>query len=123
MHMKKSQKKVLAVGAGAAAVAAAAAGIYFLTGKQGTKNRKKIGTWAAKAKREVISELKGLKNISQSTYHQAVDTVARRYKGLKNIDAAELAAVAQELKGHWDTISKQIKPSAKTSPKNKIKKK
>lgn len=113
--MKKSQKKALAVGASAAALAAAAAGAYFLTGTRGAKNRKKVSAWAAKAQQEVVSELKSLQKFSKPAYLAAVDAVTRRYKTMKNVDPAELAAMARELKGQWDAISKRVNGTAKVT--------
>lgn len=125
--MKKGQKQALAIGAGAAALAAAAAGVYFLTGKRGAKNRKKVAVWADKAKKEVVSELKGLQKVSKQTYNKAVDEVTKRYKQVKNIDPADVMMMANELKGNWDAIAREIsnatKKVTKSLPKKKVAKK
>lgn len=128
--MKKSQKKAVAVGASVAALAAAAAGAYFFTGKKGAKNRKAIASWANTAKREVMTEVGKMKNMSKQTYNKTVDAVMANYKTVKNVDRAELVAVANELKGHWDAIAKEVDkvrkqvvkvmPVAKKSVKRKV---
>ena len=62
--MKKSHMSG-AVGLGLAAItAAAAAGAYFLYGKDGAKNLKKIKSWSLKAKAEVLEKLEKAKDIS-----------------------------------------------------------
>lgn len=110
----KKTNKALAVGAGVAAVAATAAGIYMLTGKRGKKNRKIAAKWIDDIQDDVISELGKVKNITKSSYHKVVDTAAKNYKGLKNVSAPELAAVAKELKGSWDMISSELAKASKT---------
>jgi hypothetical protein len=111
--MKKSQKKAVAVGAGVAALAAAAAGAYFFTGKRGVKNRKKVSTWTANAKRDVMKEMGKMKKVSKDTYNKTVDTVLANYKNVKNIDKKELATVTNELKGHWNAIAGEVEKARK----------
>jgi enoyl-[acyl-carrier-protein] reductase (NADH) len=128
--MKKSQKQALAVGAGVAALAAAAGAAYMLTGKN-AKNRKKVATWAKNMEKDVLKELKKVKQNSQSAYNQAVDTVVKNYKAAKKVKAPELAAVASDLKSHWDVIRmelenasktvRRIKPKARASRARKVK--
>ncbi|QQS22697.1 hypothetical protein IPM19_03640 [bacterium] len=114
--MKKSQKKAVAVGAGLAAVAAAAAGVYFLTGKN-AKNRKKLAKWAGDMQNDVVRELNKAGKHTKASYHKVVDTVAKNYKGIKNVSTAELAEAAAELKGHWESISKEVGNAAKVVKK------
>lgn len=109
--MKKTQKQAVAVGAGLAAVAAAAAGVYFLTGKN-AKNRKKLAKWASDMRSDVVRELNKAGKHTKASYHKVVDTVAKNYKGIKNVSTAELAEAASELKSHWDTISKEVGSAA-----------
>lgn len=113
--MKKTQKQALAVGAGIAAIAAAAAGTYFFTGKKGAKNRAKVKKWVDDAKNDVVKQIKTMSNVTEKTYNQTVDAAIAKYKNLKDVDKSELLQIAKELKGHWDSISKQLvtKPVAK----------
>ncbi len=111
--MKKAQKQAIAIGSGVAALAAAAAGAYFFAGKHGAKNRKKVANWADKAKRDVMGEMNNMQKVTKQTYHKTVDNVLKNYKALKNVDAAEVAAMATELKGHWDAISAEMNKARK----------
>jgi len=110
--MKKTQKKVLGAGLGIAALAAAAAGAYYLTGKEGAKHRKKLSAWATKAKKDIVSEIGKLQKVSKQTYHKAVQDVASKYQGLKNVDPKELQALITDAKGHWENIAQEIKTAA-----------
>lgn len=114
--MKKSQKKAVAVGASLAAVAAAAAGVYLLTGKN-AKNRKKLAKWAGNMQSDIIQELNKAGKHTKASYHKVVDSVAKNYKGIKNVSATELAEAAAELKSHWDSISKEVGKAAKVVKK------
>lgn len=111
--MKKSQKKALAIGGSLAALAAAAAGVYMMTGKN-AKNRKKVAAWGEKMRKDVIKELHRAEKNSQATYNQVVDTVAKQYKGLKNVSGPELAATTAELKKSWDLIKSELENAGKT---------
>lgn len=106
-------KVAAGVGAGLAALAAATAGAYFLYGKDGAKNKKKIKSWMLKAKGEVLDQIEKMKDVSEEAYTGAIDKVSQKYKAVKNIDPAELDQMIKELKGHWKSIKKQIVPPAK----------
>lgn len=110
---KKKTNKALAVGAGVAALAATAAGIYMMSGERGKKNRKKAAKWVDDIQDDIIAELGKVKNITKASYHKVVDAAAKNYKGLKDVSAPELAAVAKELKGSWDTISAELSQASK----------
>lgn len=111
--MKKNQKRALEVGAGIAAVAAAAAGVYFMTGKN-AKNRKKVAKWASNLQEDVILDLNKAGKATKATYNKIVDSAAKNYKGLKNVSATELAAMASELKSSWDTISAELSTASQS---------
>ncbi len=103
----------------AAAMAAAAAGAYYFYGhKDATKHRRSMKSWMVKAKGDVMEKMEGLKEISHESYNEIVDQVITKYKKLKNSSPKELAALALELKGHWDKISAEAK---KSLPKTKAK--
>ena len=87
---------------------AVAAGGYFLYGKEGAKNRKKIKGWALKAKGEMLESIERLKNINQKTYNEVVDRVAKRYKKFKQVDKKELQRLVKESKSFWNSITKKI---------------
>ncbi len=110
--MKKTQKQAMAIGGGIAALAAAAAGVYMMTGKN-SKNRKKVTAWAGKMQKDVVKELHKVEKASKATYNQVVDTVAKNYKGLKQVSAPELALATAELKKSWDVIQAEMAGAAK----------
>ena len=117
--MDKKTRSNIAVGAGLAAVAAFAAAGYFLYGKEGAKNRKKIHSWMLKAKAEVLEGVEKMKDVTEEQYNMVVDKVGAKYKNIKNIDPAEIEMMIRELRGHW----KNIKRSITVAPKKKVAKK
>ena len=111
----------VAMGAGLAALAAFAAAGYFLYGKDGAKNRKKVKGWMLKAKGEVLEGVEKLKDVSEEQYAMIVDKVGAKYKTVKNIDPAEVEAMMSELRGHWKNIKKSISPAPKKKATKKAK--
>lgn len=111
------------IGTGIAAAAAAAAGAVYLYGtKAGAKRRKQIRGWMLKMKGDVLNNIEKMKDVSESAYYQAVDNVAKGYEKMKQVDPVELAALVQDLKGHWTAIRKQVRePAKKTKPKKTTK--
>ena len=103
----------------AAAAAAAIAGAYFLYGKSSPKSKRKVRSWALKAKGEILERLEDMEHITQKNYNQVVDEVARGYRGLKNVDRSELTEMVSELKAHWESISKQVQTGMTKSPAKK----
>ena len=91
---------------GAVLTAAAVAGAYFLYGKDGAKNRKKVRSWAIKARGEALEKLENLKEISEPAYHKAINEVAAKYEKLSSVDNKELAHLKRELRGYWPHIKK-----------------
>ncbi len=117
---KETTGAKVAVGAGIAALAAFAAAGYFLYGKDGAKNRKKVRGWMLKAKGEVLEGVEKMKDVSEADYKALVDKVGAKYKAVKSIDPAEVEAMVRELHGHWKNIKKSISPAPK---KKKVAKK
>ena len=112
----KSKKIAAGVGLGLAA-AAAATGAYLLTGKQGAKNRKMLKSWATKAEKEIKQQFKAVKEMNQSAYDAVVDKVVKGYKELKDVDQSEIIAMVKELKGHWNTIQRELTGAKKSVTK------
>jgi uncharacterized protein HemX len=95
--------------AGLAAVAvAAAAGAYFLYGKNGASNRKKIRGWTLKAKGEILDQVEKMKEVTEDKYQAVIDKVAQKYQAVKDIDPKEHEQMAKELKSHWKSIKTQL---------------
>lgn len=114
MAQKKSGPKAgTLIGLGALAVAGVAAG-YFLLGKDGAKNRKKVKSWMLKAKGEVLEKIeKWKKDLSETDYQALIDTVGEKYRKVKDMDPMEVDAFVKELKSHWKSIKKTASPKKK----------
>ncbi len=115
MAEKKSNNKsnAGAIVAGIAGLTAAAVGAYYLYGhKDASKNRAKVKSWMLKAKGEVLEELERAKDVTESAYMSAVDTVVKKYNELKSIDPEELADFMDEMKSHWHGIQKTLNTKA-----------
>ena len=103
----KTKDKVLGAGVGLAALAAA--GVYFLYGKKGSKNRERIEGWVLQLKGEVLEKMENLKDINQQAYDDLVDETVQRYGRVKRVSASELEHITVELKNAWTHIGKQLK--------------
>jgi TRAP-type mannitol/chloroaromatic compound transport system substrate-binding protein len=102
----------------AAGVAAIAAGYYFYA-KGGKTHRKQASVWIKKAKMEMLKKIKPMKVVSQAAYDKAAAEILEKYKLIKNIEPKELQKFGQELKAHWEEISKE---AAKLTSKRQAKK-
>ncbi|MFH1246643.1 MAG: hypothetical protein V1489_02630 [Candidatus Liptonbacteria bacterium] len=107
VNMKTSSKKAIGIGAGL--IAAAALGAYYFYGKDGDKHRKNAKAWMLKAKGEILERLEKAEDVSEDTYNHIVAEVMRRYKAMKQVDPAELAALMADLKRYWKILSKGAK--------------
>jgi hypothetical protein len=103
--MKKSGK---IIGAGIGLAALTAAGVYFLYGEKGTKNRERVYGWALKMKGDVLEKIESMKKIDRETYLRMVDKIAERYARKESISAAELQHLTVELKNAWTLIDKNL---------------
>ncbi len=125
MTQKKTTNKAGAVVMSIAGLTAAAVGAYYLYGhKDAAKNRAKIKGWMLKAKGEVLEELEKAKDVTESAYMGAVDTVVKKYNELKTIDPGELGEFMTEMKDHWSGIQKTLgkAPITKKAAPKKAKK-
>lgn len=122
---KSSDTKKVGIGIGLTAAAVSAAGAYFLYGsKQATKNRKKIKSWALKAKGEVLESLEKAESITEEEYKELVESAIGAYGTLKSATKGEVKDFQREMAGHWDTLqkSKVIKKIAAVPKKVKSRK-
>lgn len=107
MVQKTSAAKKAAVALGIAGITAAAiAGGYFLYGKDGAKNRKKVKSWALRTKAEVMDKLEKTKDLTQEKFQQIVDDASTKYG--KGVSPEDLAAYAKSLKKHWKDIKNEV---------------
>lgn len=98
--------KVIAIGAGVAAIGVMS---YLLFGPAGKKNQKKLKGWMLKMKGDVMEKMEDAKEVTTSAYENIVDEVGKKYKSLKNIDSAELAAEIASLKKGWKAVVSKSK--------------
>ena len=122
---KKNVKKGLnggeMVGIGAT-VAALGAAAYIMFGPDAKKNKKAIKGWAIKMKGEIIEKLEQAKEITEPVYHKVIDEVSAKYAKAKNIDAKDVELAVVEVKKHWKTMMKDVKPKKKIKAKAKVNK-
>jgi hypothetical protein len=107
--MKKTVKKsnstakFAAIGAGLASIAAA----YFFLGPKGKIHQKQTKAWAIKMKADVIEKLESARDMSETAYHQIIDSIADEYKKKAKVGHEEIQSLATDLKKHWKVISKE----------------
>ena len=119
--VKKAKSKSRASGGKlivAAGVLAAVAGVYFLTGKKAPARREKARQWTVKIKRDVLDQLRQYKEVGESHYHEAIESVADRYAAVKGVDPKELSAVVTELKKHWGSVRKEFTKNLKIAKRD-----
>jgi TRAP-type mannitol/chloroaromatic compound transport system substrate-binding protein len=116
----KSNTAKIAGGLGLAAIAATAAATYYFKGPNGKKHQKEASAMVKKAKLDMLSKIKQMKNVSKQAYHDAASEIMKKYSSAKNIDPKELIELGKELKGHWDNISKTVEKGAKKISKPAI---
>ena len=117
---KKQTSTAPALVAGITGLAAAAiAGSYFFYGKDGAKHRKHIKSWSLKAKGDVVEKIEKAKELTEETFHQAVDAAVAKYGKVKNVTPEELELFAKDLKKHWKDIKKEIAPAPKKAVSKK----
>lgn len=119
MASKKKNEAGLGTAIGLGVGLAALAGAYFLYGKDGAKNKKKIKSWMLKAKGDVLSKLEKMKDVSEEKYQGVVGEVVQKYGKMKDVDTGELEMLARDLQGHWKNIKKELDASAQSVKKAK----
>jgi len=133
----KTTKKTLSptqkagIGFGLTAAAATVAGAYFLYGsKQASQNRKKVKSWALKAKAEVLEGLEKAEQLSEAEYKNLVENATKIYGTVKNASKTEVGEFKKEMLGHWNDLQKSsavkklvsatpVKTTAKRAPAKK----
>ena len=131
MAKKKATKKTsdaakVGIGIGLTAAAVSAAGAYFLYGsKNAAKNRKKVKSWALKAKGEVLEALEKAETITEEEYRDLVESAIGAYGTIKTATKGEVKDFQREMADHWDALqrSKAIKKITAVPRKLKPKRK
>lgn len=102
---KKIQKA--GIGLGLTAAATTMAGAYFLYGsKNATHNRKKVKSWALKAKADVLEGLEKAEEITEGEYAKLVETASGVYGTVKNASKGEVVDFKKEMLTHWNDLQK-----------------
>ena len=95
-----------------ARLVALAAAAYFFFGPEGKKHRDDAKSWAVKMKVDVLKRIKAARDISEPAYRKIIDFVAAKHEKGRMAAPKEIKALAQDLKKHWQKISKSA-PAAK----------
>ena len=111
-----STGEVVGIGATVAALGAAA---YIMFGPDAKKNKKAIKGWAIKMKGEIIEKLEEAKEITEPVYHKVIDEISAKYAKVKKVDPKELELAILDVKKHWKTMMKDMKPKKKIVSKKK----
>lgn len=137
---KVSDAKKVGLGIGLTAAAVSAAGAYFLYGsKKSGQNRKKVKSWALKAKGEILEALEKAETITEEEYRDLVESATGAYGTIKSATSGEVRDFKREMSDHWDKLQrskairkittpiktqvrKAVKKVAKKTPKKAVKK-
>ncbi len=102
-----SNAQKLGIGVGLTTAAVAAVGAYFLYGsKDAAKNRKKVKSWALKAKGEVLEALENAEKITEGEFRELVDGVVATYAKGQKLTKRELAEFKAEMADNWQDLVK-----------------
>jgi len=112
---KSNLVKYAVIGASLAGLAAAT---YFFYGPKGKIHRQHTKAWAIKMKADVIEKLESTKQITESVYHEIIDSVAQNYKHGKKASQTEVDAIANDLKKHWKSMKKLAIAAKKETAKD-----
>ena len=104
-----THKKSIGAGMLAATAAGVAAGYYFYASKDAKKNRKIVAKWAVDLKNDVVREAKKAHSIDRKDILAIVDTSARAYKRVRDLNGKDVARAVGELKDNWQEIAKELK--------------
>lgn len=97
--------KLLAFGAGLAGLAAA----YFFLSPKNKKHLENTKSWVIKMKGDVVEKLEQARAISETIYNEIIDSVATKYEKSLKSSPEEVQELAQDLKTHWNAISRSVK--------------
>ena len=100
-----SNAQKLGIGVGLTTAAVAAVGAYFLYGsKDAPQNRKKVKSWALKAKGEVLEVLENAKQMTEEEFGQIVDGVVATYAKGKKLTKKEMSDFKKEMAENWQDL-------------------
>ncbi len=102
-------KKAIGAGVLAATAAGVAAGYYFYASKNAKKHRKIAARWASDLKTDVIRQAKKVQHLDRKDVMAIVDTAARTYENVRDLNRKDIESAARELKDNWQEITKELK--------------
>lgn len=115
------KKVALGVGLGLASAALGGAAYYFYGAKGAKANRKKAEKWAHDMKAEVIKKAKLAKKLDEKAMKTIVAEVGKAYEKVQSIDKKDVAMLANELKGNFAEIKKEVERVSATGAKKAVK--
>jgi len=92
----------------AGAATATAIGGYFLYGPQGRENREKVSRWMSRAKREILTKMETLEDLTEEKYYTIVDEITERYANMKHIGKEKAAEAAASFKESWEDMRDMV---------------
>lgn len=116
---KMSTKKALTIGAIGAAVATIGAGAYYLLGPSGKEHQKKVKNLMSNIKKEVVKDVKKVKDFTVPTYNKIVDTISDTYTTKYGEYKKDIKGFAKKLKEEWEDASKLVKKKVSSTKKKK----
>lgn len=95
----------LGVGVGLTAAAVAAAGAYFLYGSENAEaNRKRVKSWALKAKGEVLEALESAEHMTEEQFKLIVSSVVDTYHKANSLSKREMSEFKKEMHDNWEDL-------------------
>lgn len=99
---ESSGNSALAFLAGAAT--ALAAGAYFLYGPDGKRHRRQVENGMDRLKRELVSRMNEVSDITQEKYEDVVDELLKNYGLAKRLGKDRAARLSTTLKKRWEEM-------------------
>ena len=112
-HFKRPQHNsgagMFALGAAAAVLATAS---YYFFGPKGDDHRDELRSWMYKFKKDVIEKMDKVGELTESAYHDIVDSVVSVYEKSTKVSKSELVRFAEKLKDQWYDIVDSVEAEA-----------
>ncbi len=98
---------ILSFLAGAAAVIAV--GGYYLFGPKGEQHRMEVDRWVRKARRDILSKMGDIQDITEDQYHRIVDDTVEKYAGMRDLSISHVERVKANFKARWNEMREAAK--------------
>ncbi len=102
-HQKSNGSSFLPI----AVLSAGLVALYFLTGEDGERNRRKVKSSLDEAGKKISGDIKKAhKNISKTQYYQAVEEALEEYKGkAKDNSPVDIDKLKKNIKEKWNDFT------------------